>query len=231
MQFPRQLVLRLAIALMLYMSCHCASLAQPTPDPLPDAPELTQDYFDRQSEKLRSSWKWTESTPEVPAEYQFTIDRSGAIKEVSRAVSSKNANFDARSESALKATAPFDPLPASLQDLTCTAHFEDTKAATYVCKAGLDFSKYKEDVQRRLKRGWFPPRSSTSTSVTVRFSVLRSGEFTHPVVVKSNGDYMQNMAAIKAVNSAERARPLPVGSPPRIGLEIELAYNVMKPSP
>lgn len=89
-----------------------------------------------------------------------------------------------------------------------------------------DYSTYMEDLQRRIKRCWFPPDGVESKRVVVVFKVARDGSLSHLRVYKSSGVQLMDAAAIKAIQNAAPVRPLPQGSPRNLDILFTLDYNV-----
>lgn len=75
-----------------------------------------------------------------------------------------------------------------------------------------DFGPYMADLQRRLKRAWFPPKGHEMDKVTVQFKVLRDGALSSCKVVHSAGEPISDQAALQAVQNASPFGPLPLGA-------------------
>ena len=72
--------------------------------------------------------------------------------------------------------------------------------------------QYMVDLQRRIKKNWFPPKVSESKKITVTFKIHRMGELSDLKLVTSSGVSIADSAALKAVENAAPFRPLPEGS-------------------
>lgn len=90
-----------------------------------------------------------------------------------------------------------------------------------------DFSKYMSELQRRIKRAWFPPRVPRTQTVKVHFNISREGQLANLKIFRSSGDSLIDNAALKAVENAAPYPPLPAGSPPDVDIEFTFDYNVM----
>jgi len=80
------------------------------------------------------------------------------------------------------------------------------------------------DLQRRIKRAWFPPKGSERERVVVRFSIHRGGELGHLAVDKTSGVAIADQAALKAVMYAAPFRPLPAEAPDEIEAQFTFDY-------
>jgi TonB family protein len=71
------------------------------------------------------------------------------------------------------------------------------------------FGPYLVDLQRRIKRSWFPPRGHESDTVSVTFQVDRMGRLIALGLVTESGHLPSDLAALKAIENAPPFRPLP----------------------
>jgi len=76
-------------------------------------------------------------------------------------------------------------------------------------QANLWFRPYMADLQRRIKREWFPPKGNESDPVVVAFKVEYGGQLSNLRLEKSSGIAEADQAALKAVQKAAPYRPLP----------------------
>ncbi len=61
------------------------------------------------------------------------------------------------------------------------------KAPSVAAQADVDFGPYMADLQRRIKRAWFPPKGNESKRVVVIFKVHRGGELSNLRLDHSSG--------------------------------------------
>lgn len=80
-------------------------------------------------------------------------------------------------------------------------------------QANLDFGLYMADLQRRIKKHWFPPKGKQYKRVVVVFKVHTGGELSDLRIDHSSGVQLADNAALKAVEDAAPFRPLPYGWP------------------
>lgn len=91
----------------------------------------------------------------------------------------------------------------------------------------VDFGPYMANLQRNIKRSWFPPQGQESRRVVVVFKIDRAGHVSDLKVSKSCGVAVADQAAINAVeNSASNFKSLPEGAPPEVSIEFTFDYNV-----
>jgi TonB family protein len=83
------------------------------------------------------------------------------------------------------------------------------------------------DVERRIKREWFPPGGTESKRVVVQFKIHRGGELSNLRLDHSSGFAIADQAALKAVDSASPFRPLPQGAPEVVDIRFNFDYNVI----
>lgn len=90
----------------------------------------------------------------------------------------------------------------------------------------VDFSLYMAELQRRIKRAWFPPKIARSKRVQVIFKVHSNGEMSNLRLANSSGLTAADEAALKAIESAAPFHPLPAGAPADVDIEFTFDYNV-----
>jgi TonB family protein len=93
-------------------------------------------------------------------------------------------------------------------------------------QADVDFGPYMADLQRRIKRAWFPPKGNESKRVVVVFKVHRGGELSNLRIDHSSGVAVADQAALKAVENAAPFRPLPAGASDDVDIQFTFDYNV-----
>jgi TonB family protein len=85
---------------------------------------------------------------------------------------------------------------------------------------------YMADLQRRIKRAWFPPPNTQSRRVTVLFKIHSNGELSNLRVDKSSGLALYDNAALKAVENAAPFRPLPPHADENVDIQFTFDYHV-----
>lgn len=98
--------------------------------------------------------------------------------------------------------------------------------SSIAAKKDLDFGPYMEELQRRIKRSWKPPRGNESKRVIVTFRVNSSGELSDLSIKKSSNFQPSDDAALLAVRTAAPFARLPEGAPPVVDIEFTFDYNV-----
>lgn len=104
----------------------------------------------------------------------------------------------------------------------------ESKPNPNVARADVNFGPYMVDLQRRIKRAWFPPRGQESRKVVVRFKIHSQGEMTDLIVERSSGVAIADQAALAGVQNAAPFRPLPIGAPPVVDIQFTYDYNVFQ---
>lgn len=90
----------------------------------------------------------------------------------------------------------------------------------------FEFGPYMDDVQRRMKKAWFPPRGSESRKVVVGCKIAPDGTVTNILVAQSSGDNAADQAGLQAVQNAAPMCPLPLGAPPGVEAKCTFDYSV-----
>src|SRR5208282_1618395 len=90
----------------------------------------------------------------------------------------------------------------------------------------VDFGPYMADLQRRIKRAWFPPKGNETKRVVLVFKVHSGGELSHLKLDKTSGLAIADEAAMKAVENAAPFHPLPNGAPKVVDIQFTFDYNV-----
>jgi TonB family protein len=90
----------------------------------------------------------------------------------------------------------------------------------------VDWGPYMADLQRRIKRAWYPPKGNESKRVKVMFKVHKDGQVTNLRMLVSSGLAIADQAALKAIENAAPFRPLPDGADDAVDIEFTFDYNV-----
>jgi len=90
----------------------------------------------------------------------------------------------------------------------------------------VDFGPYMADLQRRIKRAWFPPKGYESKRVVVVFKVHRDGALSDLRIDHSSGVAVADQAGLDAVQHASPFRPLPAGASENVDIQFTFDYNV-----
>lgn len=90
----------------------------------------------------------------------------------------------------------------------------------------VDFGSYLAEVQKRIKKAWFPPRGNESKSVTLKFKVRKDGSVGAIKLVTSSGLAIVDQAATTAVKNGAPYPPLPANSGDEVDIKFTFDYNV-----
>lgn len=94
--------------------------------------------------------------------------------------------------------------------------------------SNVDFGPFMAELQRRIKRGWLPPRGHESDKVQVQFKVHNNGTLSDLRISKSKGISLSDQAALAAVQNAAPFMPLPAGSPDPLEIQFTFDYDVLR---
>jgi TonB family protein len=108
--------------------------------------------------------------------------------------------------------------------LTCRKQF--ASAGERHAHGDVDFGPYMADLQRRIKRAWFPPKGHESDRVVLSFTVARNGQMSNLKLEKSSGAEIADQEALKAVQNTAPFRKLPDAADDTISIEFTFDYNV-----
>lgn len=92
-------------------------------------------------------------------------------------------------------------------------------------KQANDFSTYEADLDRRIRRAWFPPMGHKSERVVVTFMLGAGGELSDLSVTEPSDDVIANQAALKAAENAAPFRSVPSAIPAPIWVRFTFDYN------
>lgn len=85
-----------------------------------------------------------------------------------------------------------------------------------------DYWPYLSDLNRRIKRAWFPPQGSNEGRCSLLFDIDGGGALSNLRVFSSSGVTLADQSALKAVENASPFRPLPAGT---IKLSVNALFN------
>lgn len=117
-----------------------------------------------------------------------------------------------------------------LADVKIPSEWQAATVAPAIAAADVDFGPYMADMQRRVKRAWFPPKGNESKRVVMLWKIKKDGTVTDVKVDKSSGVKPADEAAVTAVKNASPFRPLPTGSPDVVDIQFTFDYNVFNNS-
>ncbi|HEY9786406.1 MAG TPA: energy transducer TonB [Candidatus Obscuribacterales bacterium] len=119
------------------------------------------------------------------------------------------------------------PQPAANPGPATGTGASDTGAADSGADAGEpDFSGYLEEMEKKIKKAWFPPRGSESKKIVVKFKLNKQGEASSVRLGGSSGIAMADEAAVQAVKNASPFGTLPKGADDPVEIKFTFDYNV-----
>lgn len=92
--------------------------------------------------------------------------------------------------------------------------------------AEIDMGPYMRELQRRIKKAWWPPKGNESKRIKVSFKVAKDGSITRLRLANSSGVAIADDAALDAVNNAAPFARLPEGAGDDVDINFTFDYNV-----
>jgi TonB family protein len=99
-------------------------------------------------------------------------------------------------------------------------------ASNSASSGDVDFGPYMADLQKKIKKGWFPPQGKESKRIELMFVLHRMGEVTNLTLHQSSGDALCDRAAMKAVIDEAPYSPLPKEADNTLDIMFTFDYNV-----
>lgn len=94
---------------------------------------------------------------------------------------------------------------------------------------GVDFGPYLAEMQRRIKRAWFPPKGNESKKIVLKFKIAKNGSVSDIRLSRSSGMQIADEAAMTAIQNAGLP-PLPAGTDDQVEIKFTFDYNVFNGS-
>ena len=93
--------------------------------------------------------------------------------------------------------------------------------------ADPDLGPYMQELQRRIKYNWHPPKGNESRKVMLLFKIAKNGQLLSCKVKKSSGLPSADQAALNAVKMTAPFRPLPSDyKGTNVEIQFTFDYNV-----
>lgn len=90
----------------------------------------------------------------------------------------------------------------------------------------IDMGPYMKELQRKIKKNWFPPKGPESKRIKVSFKLHKDGTIGRLKLVTSSGLAVEDDAATQAVENAAPFAPLPDGAGDEVDINFTFDYNV-----
>lgn len=90
----------------------------------------------------------------------------------------------------------------------------------------VDFSNYMAEMEKKIRKAWFPPKGNESKRVKVKFKLNSQGAVQSVRMVTSSGIAIVDEAATAAIQNASPFGDLPKGSPDVVEIKFTFDYNV-----
>lgn len=195
---------------------------------LADSGEGAETYIGSMKLKLVGIWRPPQHRMLSVTKLKVTLDSTGAIAKREIVTAGWSANEGLSIDECLKSVY-FGKLPSQLNSLELYVSFISDRAIKVVEISEVANSSpkvvtpnipnsnvgpYIEDLQRRIKRTYHPPKESQfAAGAIVQFTILKSGAITNLKVYKTSGKEDSDRAALKAVEEAAPFAPLASADP------------------
>ncbi len=89
-----------------------------------------------------------------------------------------------------------------------------------------DFGLYLSEMEKKIRKAWFPPRGNESAKIIVAFKLNSSGKVSSVRLKTSSGLMLADTAATDAIKNAGPFGNLPKGSPDKVDIAFTFDYTV-----
>lgn len=94
--------------------------------------------------------------------------------------------------------------------------------------ADQDYGPVVNDLTRRIRRNWHPPRGAASKRIQVKIVLARDGHVIRKSITKSSGDALSDDAALRSIEASAPFRPFPPQiSDDKVTIDFDFDYNVL----
>ncbi len=192
--------------------------------------ELVDSYMSAIKAELFEHWSPTENTYGA---YDFAVDKDGVVSNVQKSEKYSSAtqsdSLDAFKTAILNAKLRDSPVEFKLGFTASFAYSDGFKkidlergkpSATVTAPPSDD---YLRNVERRLKRAWFPQRANEFKDLTISFVIHHDGQVSDTALTKAAGNSANRQAVMKALEDAAPFRPMADNNPEQIKCEAVFA--------
>ncbi len=89
-----------------------------------------------------------------------------------------------------------------------------------------DFSGYLSDMEKKIRKAWFPPRGNENAKIIVAFKLNSAGKVSSVRLKTSSGLMIADTAATDAIKNAGPFGSLPKGAPDKVDIVFTFDYTV-----
>lgn len=89
-----------------------------------------------------------------------------------------------------------------------------------------DFSNYLSEMEKKIRKAWFPPRGNESAKIIVAFRLNSAGKVSSVRLKTSSGLMIADTAATDAIKNAGPFGNLPKGAPDKVDIAFTFDYTV-----
>ena len=123
------------------------------------------------------------------------------------------------------AMSPFPAPPEGKVKLRLEASSDPQKVEAYV-DGFVDYKGIMEDLQRRIKLHWHPPKRNSTKHAIVMFRLFRDGHIEKLRMIRSTGIREHDESCLQAISGSSPLARLPDGSPRCVDILFTFSYNV-----
>jgi TonB family protein len=91
----------------------------------------------------------------------------------------------------------------------------------------VDYTPYIADLQRRIRKHWFPKLRTECKPIIILFTIASGGELSQLRVRLSSGNALSDRTAMRAIEEAAPFRQLPSGASESIDVQLIFNYNTL----
>jgi TonB family protein len=184
------------------------------------------DYVQDIKASIHQNWQPPRLQTSEKVEIQFTINRQGELGEVYLTKPSDNVDINIAALNAVKSSAPFNAIPAEIEDVTLTIVYafeydvlDDEQMRT------VDIAQYLNILKDRLIMKWNILGASRELSTVVNFYITPEGLISNPKITTSSGSKQYDSLIVKTLEDVSPFYKLPAGYTEAIQITAKFDYK------
>lgn len=204
---------------------------------------IARGYASTLRPRLEKAWSAPQHTGLLVSKRKIVLDQTGKVIE-KKSTQESASKKEEESIDTLLGSFTFVRLPAELEKIELNLSFmsdgnmnmveistpslwdpENFVRKRKAAFPDVDFGPYMADLQRRIKRAWFPPKGEEMKRVVVVFRLGAHGELLDLRLDHSSGSPAADEAAMNAMRQS-KFRPLPEGAKAPIDIQFTFDYSV-----
>lgn len=203
----------------------CCALCVPSERKETSQSELMS-YASELERQVKSAWIMPADSGE--AEFTFILQRTGKISNLRLTTASRSDSFDRSALEAVRAAAPFAPLPQNRPDSAIVSMtfkkapplppIEDEPVVSRTAQVDVDFGPYMELLQQKIRSNWAPSSDKMYRRTVLTFKTDAEGVISNIRLKERSGNDSIDQEAMSAIWKASPLPPLPEGCPPDVDI-------------